>query len=59
MAPDLGSISLSLRHLTVSPDGETIAVAAQDQDLSETRPLVGLLSLEKGFPFCLCRMHAM
>ncbi len=40
-------MSLSLRHLAQSPDGETIAVAAQDQDLSETRPLVGLLVLGK------------
>jgi hypothetical protein len=35
--------SLSLRHLALAPDGETVAVAAQDQDLSETRPLIGLL----------------
>jgi len=43
LSPSLSS--LSLRHLAVSPDGETVAVAAQDQDLSETRPLVGLLKL--------------
>lgn len=36
--------SLSLRHLSVSPDGARVAVAAQDQDLSERRPLIGLLS---------------
>jgi len=42
-----GMSSLSLRHLSVSPDGETIAVAAQDQDLSETRPLIGVLKLGK------------
>jgi hypothetical protein len=35
--------SLSLRHLALSPDGSTVAVAAQDQDLSTVRPLVGLL----------------
>ena len=40
--------SLSLRHLSLSPDGTTVAVAAQDQDLSETRPLVALLRLGKG-----------
>jgi uncharacterized protein len=45
LAPPLAS--LSLRHLAQSPDGETIAIAAQDQDLSETRPLVGLLALGK------------
>jgi hypothetical protein len=46
LAPDL--TSLSLRHLSVSPDGCTIAVAAQDQDLSESRPLVGVLRLGSG-----------
>jgi uncharacterized protein len=40
--------SLSLRHLAPLPDGETVAVAAQDQDLSQTRPLVALLRLGKG-----------
>jgi uncharacterized protein len=40
--------SLSLRHLALAPDGETVAVAAQDQDLSITRPLVGLLRPGKG-----------
>ncbi len=38
-----GAASLSLRHLAVSPDGATVAVAAQDQDVTITRPLVGLL----------------
>jgi hypothetical protein len=33
--------------LALSPDGETVAVAAQDQDLSQTRPLVGLLTVGK------------
>lgn len=36
--------SLSLRHLSAAPRGDCIAVAAQDQDLSERRPLVGLLA---------------
>jgi uncharacterized protein len=40
--------SLSLRHLAVLPDGESVAVAAQDQDLSETRPLLALVRLGKG-----------
>lgn len=35
--------SLSLRHLARASDG-AIAVAAQDQDLSEPRPLVGLIA---------------
>jgi hypothetical protein len=35
--------SLSLRHLAVAADDETIIVAAQDQDITVTRPLVGLL----------------
>jgi len=39
--------SLSLRHLALAPDGETIAVAAQDQDLAVTRSLVGVLDLGK------------
>ena len=41
LAPSLSS--LSLRHLAVAQDGETVAVAAQDQDITVTRPLVGLL----------------
>lgn len=35
--------TVSLRHLAVARDGETIAVAGQDQDITVTRPLVGLL----------------
>jgi uncharacterized protein len=35
--------SLSLRHLALHPDGETLAFAMQDQDRSELRPLMGLL----------------
>lgn len=46
LAPSLSS--LSLRHLAAAPDGETVAVAAQDQDITVTRPLVGLLHLGKG-----------
>jgi len=46
-ALDKDLASLSLRHLALAPDGETIAVAAQDQDLSVTRPLVGVLDLGK------------
>jgi hypothetical protein len=38
-----GLASLSMRHLALAPDGSTIAVGAQDQDLSIPRPLVGLL----------------
>lgn len=40
--------SISMRHLAVARDGETIVVAAQDQDITITRPLVGLLRLGKG-----------
>jgi hypothetical protein len=40
--------SLSLRHLALASDGETVAFAAQDQDIAVTRPLVGLLRLGKG-----------
>jgi hypothetical protein len=36
--------SVSLRHLAVRPGGQAVAVAGQDQDLSERRPLVGLLT---------------
>ena len=43
LAPDLAS--LSLRHLPVSPDGRAVVVAMQDQDLSQARPLVGMLRL--------------
>lgn len=42
----LAEKSLSLRHLAC--EGETIAVAAQDQDLSATRALIGLLEPGKG-----------
>jgi hypothetical protein len=39
--------SLSLRHLALHKDGETIAFGMQDQDRSELRPLMGLLSKGK------------
>ena len=44
----LGAASLSWRHMAVSPDGETVAVAGQDQDITVKRPLVGLLRPGKG-----------
>lgn len=50
-ALDKDLASLSLRHLALAPDGETIAVAAQDQDLTVTRPLVGVLGLGKRLEF--------
>ena len=40
----LAQQSLSLRHLAV--DGKTIVVAAQDQDISLTRPLLAMLRTE-------------
>ena len=40
--------SLSLRHMALAPDGETIAFGMQDQDRSVTRPLLGLLRLGRG-----------
>jgi hypothetical protein len=40
--------SLSLRHLALSPDGRRVAVAMQDQDLAERRPLVGLIEVGRG-----------
>jgi len=38
-----GMPSLSLRHLALAPDGETVAVGMQDQDRSGLRPLMGVL----------------
>jgi len=35
--------SLSLRHIALAPDGETIAFGMQDQDRSVLRPLMGVL----------------
>ena len=40
--------SLSLRHMALAPDGETIVFGMQDQDRSETRPLMGRLRLGGG-----------
>jgi hypothetical protein len=35
--------SLSLRHMALAPDGETIAFGMQDQDRAQLRPLMGVL----------------
>jgi hypothetical protein len=35
--------SLSLRHLAMTPDGETVLFGMQDQDRSQLRPLMGRL----------------
>ncbi|HXJ03398.1 MAG TPA: DUF1513 domain-containing protein [Micropepsaceae bacterium] len=35
--------SLSLRHMALAPDGETIAFGMQDQERSQLRPLMGTL----------------
>jgi hypothetical protein len=40
-----GLQSLSLRHLAIAPDQQSIAVGMQDQDLSRARPLLGVLRL--------------
>ncbi len=40
--------SLSLRHMTLALDGETIAFGMQDQDRSEMRPLMGRLRVGGG-----------
>ena len=40
--------SLSLRHMALAPDGETIALGMQDQDRSEMRPLMGCLRVGGG-----------
>jgi hypothetical protein len=37
--------SLSLRHMALAPDGETIAFGMQDQDRAQLRPLMGILRL--------------
>lgn len=39
--------SLSLRHLAIAPDGETIVIGMQDQDLTEVRPVIGILRVGK------------
>jgi hypothetical protein len=41
LPPDMKS--LSLRHMALAPDGETIAFGMQDQDRSQIRPLMGCL----------------
>jgi len=38
-----GMESLSLRHMALAPDGETVAFGMQDQDRSQLRPLMGIL----------------
>jgi hypothetical protein len=38
-----GMKSLSLRHMALAPDGQTIAFGMQDQDRAELRPLMGIL----------------
>ena len=43
-----GMQSLSLRHLALAPDGETIVFGMQDQDRSRLRPAMGLLRLGRG-----------
>jgi hypothetical protein len=40
--------SLSLRHMALAPDGETVAFGMQDQDRSKARPVMGLLRLGRG-----------
>ena len=47
--------SLSLRHLALAPDGETIAFGMQDQDRSEVRPLMGILRVGGGIEFLPAR----
>jgi hypothetical protein len=37
--------SLSLRHMALAPDGETILFGMQDQDRSQLRPLMGRLRI--------------
>jgi hypothetical protein len=41
-APVAWGKSLSLRHMALAPDGETIAFGMQDQDRSQLRPLMGV-----------------
>jgi uncharacterized protein len=40
--------SLSLRHLAIAPDGETVAFGMQDQDRAELRSLMGRLRVGGG-----------
>jgi hypothetical protein len=46
LTPDYAS--LSLRHMALAPDGQTIAFGMQDQDFSELRPLMGILRVGRG-----------
>jgi hypothetical protein len=43
-----GLKSLSLRHMALAPDGETVAFGMQDQDRSGLRPLMGVLRVGHG-----------
>ena len=43
--------SLSLRHLAVTPDGGTAVVAAQDQDVAASQPLLAVLRPGKALEF--------
>jgi len=40
--------TLSLRHMALSPDGETVAFGMQDQDRSAARRVMGLLRVGRG-----------
>jgi hypothetical protein len=40
--------SLSLRHMALAPDGETVAFGMQDQDRSRARPVMGMLRVGHG-----------
>jgi hypothetical protein len=40
--------TLSLRHMALAPDGETVAFGMQDQDRSVSRPVMGLLRVGHG-----------
>jgi uncharacterized protein len=40
--------SLSLRHMALAPDGETVAFGMQDQDRARIRPVMGLLRVGRG-----------
>jgi hypothetical protein len=43
-----GMRTLSLRHLAIAPDGETVAFGMQDQERAELRPLMGRLRVGGG-----------
>ena len=46
LPPDMSS--LSLRHMALAPDGETVAFGMQDQDRSTSRPVMGVLRAGRG-----------